>query len=84
MVFDNQIFVSFIREVSTNCFNVSVITAQININLDFKILYSPESLLRKILVNLMLSKPVEGWCHLLIIKSYLALEILEKEIMLRI
>jgi hypothetical protein len=47
MVFDNQIFVSFIREVSANCFNVSVITAQININLDFKILYSPESCIEK-------------------------------------
>lgn len=43
LVFDNQLYVSFIREVSQDCFNISIISAEINSSLDFKYFYRPES-----------------------------------------
>lgn len=42
LAINDQLYVSFIRERKPNCFNVSILVASIDLELEFKMLFSPD------------------------------------------
>ncbi|MDC1110384.1 PQQ-dependent sugar dehydrogenase [Gammaproteobacteria bacterium] len=47
LVINDLLYVSFIRERKPNCFNVSILVASIDLELEFKMLFSPDSCIDK-------------------------------------